>query len=104
MKTKLKLSLLDDYISLSKILVFCNNFSQIDMLNLKLDCQNLLMAINSVFENKKDFSFAVFKQQVFQGVANISHLHFQQNLHEQNILEQFKLLKISVKEKIEKLS
>ena len=101
MKTKLKLSLLDDYLAISKMLV-CNNFSENE--NLKIDCQNLLKAINSVFENKKDFAFAIFKQQVSDGIVAANTIQFQQNLPEQNVLEQFNVLKQSVQEKINKLS
>lgn len=101
MKTKLKLSLLDDYLAISKMLI-CNNFLQNE--NLKIDCQNLLQAINSVFENKKDFAFAIFKQQVSDGIVAANTIQFQQNLPEQNVLEQFNVLKQSVQEKINKLS
>lgn len=101
MKTKLKLSLLDDYLAISKMLV-CNNFSENE--NLKIDCQNLLKAINSVFENKKDFAFAIFKQQVSDGIVAANTIQFQQNLPEQNVLEQFNVLRQSVQEKINKLS
>lgn len=105
MKTKLKLSLLDDYLAVSKILIFCNNFAagQNEMLNLKSDCVNLLLLINSVFENpQKDFSFAVFKQQVFQGVDEASAVPFQQNFLGQNVFDMFNVLKQDVVEKLKK--
>ena len=72
--------------------------------NLKIDCENLLKAINSVFENKMDFAFLIFKQQVLAGIISANNLQFQPNLPEQNFLEQFNVLKQSVQEKINKLS
>lgn len=107
MRTKLKLSLLDDYLALSKILIFCNNFpaAQNEILSLKLGCENMLSLINYVFEKgKKDFSFAVFKQQVLQCVNGATNLHIQQSLIEGNLFDKFNGIKQNVLEKINKLS
>ena len=110
MRNKLKLSLLDDYLALNKILIFCTNFqiNDNDLNAIKLDCQNLLAKINSIFENanKTDFAFAIFKQEIFESAQIVNKLNFipSLNLQNNNLFCEFNNLKQKIIAKINKLS
>ena len=106
MKTKLKLSLLDDYLAICKILISCNNYlpEASELADIKKECENLLNSINSVFESpKKDFSFAIFKQQVFLSMQQATNMQAHLQLQNQILFGEFNTLKQNVVAKINKL-
>lgn len=70
-KSKLKLSLLNDYMEIIRVLMSCKYFAQDSILSpgvseIKSECEALLTSIDAEFTNckKPDFAFLLFKQQL----------------------------------------
>ena len=105
---KIKLSLLDDYVELTKILIFCKNADfTAEIANLSETAQVVMLAYDKIFVALKmnDCSLLVFKQEINYCLANFKFYKTEngQNLINKNF-ETLNKIKTNLKQKLKKLS
>ena len=101
-KDRLKLELLDDYITVIKIFAYCKvNVDENGRLNnLKTACEKMIILIDNSFlqKDKPDFSFLIFKQQLNDCIENEQMQIFQdaQLLNLENVENSFEQIKSDI--------